>query len=93
VWRRVRIPPPQPRESYEATKRETGAWEYNWVTVSLEDIHTETRFSRLRVGRKAEDLVLQKDYSCEIQRRETPDDESGRIFYITNLVNYYITVT
>jgi hypothetical protein len=35
-----------------------GAWGYNWATLSLGDINTETLSSRLGVGRKADDLAL-----------------------------------
>jgi hypothetical protein len=47
VWRRVRIPPPQPRESYMATKREPGAYGCNWATPSLGNVNTETWSPRL----------------------------------------------
>jgi hypothetical protein len=35
AWRRARIPPPYPCESYEATKLERSAWVYNWATLCL----------------------------------------------------------
>jgi SRSO17 transposase len=41
-------------------KREAGAWGYNWATLSLEDLNTETWSSRLGVGRKADDPNLVK---------------------------------
>jgi hypothetical protein len=47
VWRRVIILPPWPRQSQKATKREPGAWGYNWATLSLGNINTETWSSRL----------------------------------------------
>jgi hypothetical protein len=37
---------------------EPAAWEYNWSTLSLEDINTDTLSSTLGVGRKADDLSL-----------------------------------
>jgi hypothetical protein len=40
-------------------KREPGAWGYNWATLSLGDINTETRSSRLGVGHKDDGLALQ----------------------------------
>jgi hypothetical protein len=48
VWRRVRIPPPYP-----------GVLRYNWASLSLGDINTETWSSRLRVELKTDDLALQ----------------------------------
>jgi hypothetical protein len=51
------------------TKRESGAWGYNWTTLLLGDMNTETWSSRLGgVTRKADDLELQKNYFYEIQR-------------------------
>jgi hypothetical protein len=60
VWRRVRIRLPQPCKSQKATKWEPGAWRFNLATLSLGDINTEIWYSRLGVGRKADDLALQK---------------------------------
>jgi hypothetical protein len=37
-----------------------GAWGYNWVTQSPEDINTETWSSRLGVGRGADDPTPEK---------------------------------
>jgi hypothetical protein len=54
----VVIPPPSSFFSHKATKRESGAGGCNWVTVSLGNINTEIRLSRLGVGRKADDLAL-----------------------------------
>jgi hypothetical protein len=42
------------------TKMEPGAWGHNWATLSLGDINTETWSPKLGVGRKADDLALQK---------------------------------
>jgi hypothetical protein len=36
------------------------AWGYNWATLYLGDINTQTWLSRFWVGRKADDLPLQK---------------------------------
>jgi hypothetical protein len=45
-------------ESKKETKIESGAWGYNWPTLSLGDISTGTWSSRLETGRKADDLAL-----------------------------------
>jgi hypothetical protein len=42
VARRGRIPPPEPCETQEATKREPSAWGYNRPTLFLGDINTGT---------------------------------------------------
>jgi hypothetical protein len=41
-----------------ATKREPGAWGYNWATLSLGDINTANWSSRFGVERKADDHAL-----------------------------------
>jgi hypothetical protein len=41
LWRRE-IPQQQPWELRKVTNREAGAWGYNWATLSLEEINTET---------------------------------------------------
>jgi hypothetical protein len=58
VCRQVRIPPPCPCELQNVTKREPGAWEYNWATLSPGDINIEAWYSRLGVGHKADNLAL-----------------------------------
>jgi hypothetical protein len=45
-------------------KRELGTWGYNWATLSLGDINTQTCSSKLGVGREADDLALQKKKYC-----------------------------
>jgi hypothetical protein len=47
-----------PWESKKAMKREPSVWGYNWATLSLWDINSETWSYRLGVGSKADDLVL-----------------------------------
>jgi hypothetical protein len=42
----------------ESHRREPSAWGFNWVTLSLGDINTETWSSRLGVERKGDDLDL-----------------------------------
>jgi hypothetical protein len=43
---------------------------YNWATLSLGDINTEAWSARLGVGRKADDLAVQKKSYCyEIERK------------------------
>jgi hypothetical protein len=42
-------------------KMKPGAWGYNWATLFLRDINTETWSSRLGVERKADNLTLQKE--------------------------------
>jgi hypothetical protein len=42
-------------------KREPGACGYNWATLSLPDINTETWSFRLWVGCKADDLACKKN--------------------------------
>jgi hypothetical protein len=42
----------------EGDEKERGAWGYDWATLSLGDIYTETWCSRLGVGRKVDDLAL-----------------------------------
>jgi hypothetical protein len=71
VWRRVRIP--LPCESQKATGKEPGAWGYNWTTLSLEDIKTETWSSRLGLT-----TLFGKEIT--VTKSKEPADESGRIF-------------
>jgi hypothetical protein len=54
VWRWVRIPPPQPCESSEATKREPNARGYNLATLFLGDINTGLA---LQVGEISDETV------------------------------------
>jgi hypothetical protein len=56
VWDRV--PPPQPCESQKATKRAPGAWGYNWATLVLGVINTETLPVRWGFERNADDQGL-----------------------------------
>jgi hypothetical protein len=44
----------------KATKRERRVWGYNWAALSLEDINTETWYSRFGVGRKADELFVRR---------------------------------
>jgi hypothetical protein len=40
------------------TEKKSGAWGYNWATLSLADINTGTWSSRLAVGRKVDELAF-----------------------------------
>jgi hypothetical protein len=52
-------------------KRESGAWGYNWAALSLGDINTETWYSRLGVGHKADDLVLKNIITAKFKEVKT----------------------
>jgi hypothetical protein len=81
LWRRVRIPPLQPCESYKATKRELDAWGYNWANLSLGDMNTGTWSTRLGVERKADDSALQKkNIYIYIYLQNSKQIKSGRNF-------------
>jgi hypothetical protein len=47
-----------PCRAVEGGESDSGVRGYNWATLSLGDINTETRSSRLGVGRKADNLAL-----------------------------------
>jgi hypothetical protein len=49
-----------PPESYKATKRDSDIWGYNWTTLLVGDINTETWTSRLGVEHKTDNLALEK---------------------------------
>jgi hypothetical protein len=69
----------------------SGAWGYNWATLSLGNINTETRSSRMGVGCKAADLTPQKKkYCCEIQRNENRM-QSDRKLAILQMTTMMIT--
>jgi hypothetical protein len=75
IWGEIRCrsglePPPQSCE-------EPGAWGYNWATLSLRDINTETWPSRLGVGRNVKELLLQ---SSKSQTDGLIQDKFGRTF-------------
>jgi hypothetical protein len=59
---------------------EPSAWGYNWATLSLADLNTEAWSSRLGVGRKADDLALQKIIVAKSKEVKTGWKKSGRIF-------------
>jgi hypothetical protein len=53
------------------TKRELGVWGYNWATLSLWDMNTETWPSQLGVGCKADGFVRKKIIVMKLKEVET----------------------
>jgi hypothetical protein len=54
-------------------KRETGAWECDWAILSLGDTNTGAWPSRLGVGRKDDDLAVQKKSFSRNPKKLKPD--------------------
>jgi hypothetical protein len=60
-------------------KRESGAWGYNWATLSLGDINTETCSSRLGVGHKklmtlpCKKIIVAKTKDVETRRSNSQE--------------------
>lgn len=48
------------RRVVEGDEMGTRCWGYNWATLLLGDLNKEARYSRLRDGRRADELALLK---------------------------------
>jgi hypothetical protein len=58
VWKRIRIPPRYPCESYKTRKKEPDAWRHSWASLSLRDMNTGNWFNVL--GLRLKILIYKK---------------------------------